>query len=77
MQTTLDIDEALLKKAEVLASQRGQTVAQVLSAVLEDGLRQAQPRRYRNGIPLIPSRGTGRRIDLELVNRIRDEYDGE
>jgi hypothetical protein len=74
MRTTLDIDEDVLQAAKELATLRGKTAGQVLSELARQGLRPTDTRRVRNGVPLLPSRPTGRpHPSMRLVNELRDE----
>lgn len=74
MRTTLTIDDDILTVAKDLADRQHKTVGAVISALAREALRPAaQPARQRNGIPLLPATGTGSRVTLDLVNRLRDD----
>ena len=74
MRTTLDIEEDVLQAAKELAEYEGTTAGKIISRLARKGLiGDDKPRqmKYRNGVPILPSRG--RIITNELINRIRDE----
>lgn len=74
MRTTLDIDDDVLQAAKELASLRGKTAGQMLSELARQALAPSEPRRVRNGVPLLPPRRTGHpRPTMRLVNELRDE----
>jgi hypothetical protein len=73
VRTTLDIDEDVLVVAKQMASERGISTGKVVSELARRSLTQREPRRYRNGIPLLPVRPGGEVITMEFVNRLRDE----
>ena len=74
MRTTLAIDDDVLEAAKGLAARDRKTIGEIVSDLARKGLTPTvQPRRYRNGIPLLPERpGTGV-VTLEMVNRLRDD----
>ena len=82
MRTTLDIDDDVLQAAKELAKSERKTAGQVLSdlarkaltAPLPTGMAEDQ-QAYRNGFPLIPSRGGI--VTVEMIERIQDELDKE
>ena len=79
MRTTLQLDDDVLAAARVLARQRRRSVGDVISDLarqalsgaadggLEDVLAQ------RSGLPQLPVTASGGVVDLERVNRLRDE----
>jgi hypothetical protein len=76
MRTTLDIEDDVLQAAKELAKIEGATAGKVISRLARNGL--AQPlsgknlaTRYRNGVPLLPSRGEI--ITMEHIQKIMDE----
>jgi len=73
MRTTLDIENDVLQAAKELAKSEGSTAGKVISRLARKGLIGDTPRKmtYRNGVPILPSRG--RIITNELVNTIREE----
>ena len=73
MRTTLDLDDDLLKAARGLARQRGMTLGQTISELARQSLPKEEAEVVRNGIPLLPRRAVAVKIDMELVNRLRDE----
>lgn len=75
MRTTLTIDDDVLQAAKELAEHRNTTIGQVISELARKALTPAaQPRRYRNGVPLLPVQPGARIATLELVNQLRDEF---
>ena len=78
MRTTLNLDPEAMAKVRVLAAARGETLGAVASELI---LRTVEPKeepKVRNGVPLLPAGpplppGTSA-PDLELVNRLRDEW---
>lgn len=74
MRTTLKIDEDVLAAARALAEQQQKTLGEVVSELARKGLTPPPaPRKYRNGVPLLPVRPGAQPVTLELVNRLRDE----
>ena len=72
MRITLDIDADVLQAAKELAQRDRRTVGQVISTLARRGLKKssgksARPHGFRNGIPVLPSRG-------EVVNLARVEF---
>ena len=84
MRTTLRLDDDVLAAARTLARQRRISLGAVISALArqgllvppsasstsEDGDREPS---VRNGLTLLPWKPDGAPVDLELVNRLRDE----
>ena len=73
MRTTLDIDDDLLTAAEAIARERGKTLGAVISELARAALHKPLDVSYRNGVPLLPVRGEGAPVTLEIVNELRDE----
>ena len=74
MRTTLDIDDDVLQAAKELAALRGKTAGQMLSDLARQSLSPSEPKRVRNGVPLLPRRPAGRpRPTMRLVNELRDD----
>ena len=74
MRTTLTLDDDVLQAARVLARQRGQSVGSVISALARQALAApADVPASRSGLPQLPWCSQGAPVDLELVNRLRDE----
>ena len=73
MRTTLDIDDDVLEVVRQRASEEGRTVGEVLSELARQTLtRPSYPAEgHRNGIPLLPARGTP--VSVAMVDRIRDD----
>jgi hypothetical protein len=83
MRTTLQLDDDVLAAARVLARQKRTSLGAVISALARQAL-LAPPGNgsgagagaesdHRNGVPLLPWKAEGAPVDLELVNRLRDE----
>ena len=75
MRTTWTIDDDVLAAAKRIADRDRTTVGQVISALARLALARSTGagQQVRNGIPLLPPRGTGSPITPELVHRLRDE----
>ncbi len=76
MRTTLDIEDDVLQAAKELARYEGTTAGRVISRLVRKGLAQPQKgkkseTRYRNGVPLFPSRGEI--VPVEHIQKIMDE----
>jgi len=74
MRTTLEIQDDVLNSVKEIAVQQHSTAGAVISGLLRLAL-QPQPAklRLRNGIPLLPLRPNGPKMNMEIVNRLRDE----
>ncbi|HSW06325.1 ribbon-helix-helix domain-containing protein [Aquabacterium sp.] len=74
MRTTLVIDDDVLAAAKHLAEREHKSVGEVISALARQGLSRGTSGAHaeRNGIPLLPSRGSAVPVTLELVNQFRD-----
>ena len=78
MRTTLQIDDDVMQAARVLARQQGSSLGAVISALARRALSTPSApapmgQQLRNGLPLLPVQPQGAPVDLELVNRLRDE----
>lgn len=74
MRTTLSIDDDVLEIAKARAQREGRTAGQVISDLARQSLTApAEPVHLteRNGLPVLPSRGT--RVTNELIDRVREE----
>ena len=79
MRTTLQLDDDVLAAARVLARQRRRSVGavisdlarQALSGAADGGLENVLAQ--RSGLPQLPVTASGGVVDLERVNRLRDE----
>jgi hypothetical protein len=74
MRTTLQLDDALISEAKVLAARTGRT----LSQVIEDALRQTLvPRQRAAGAPVLPTSPGAPRpgVDLDDSGALRDLMD--
>ena len=73
MRTTLDLDADVLRAARKLAIRRGTTIGKVFSELARKALQSSPASRVRNGVPLLPGRGSGGpRKTMKLVNELRD-----
>jgi hypothetical protein len=73
MRTTLELDDDLLGAARQLAQKRGVTLGRVISDLAHQSLAAEKPPKYRNGFRLLESKPGAPRVDMEFVNRLRDE----
>ena len=83
MRTTLDIDEDVLLAAKDLARRDHKPMGKVISELARKTLAPGKIQKFRNGVPLFPTRngfpllpsskGKGKIVTMELVNRLRDE----
>lgn len=77
MRTTLNLAPEAMAKVRQLAAQRGETLGAVTSELILKALKPKETPQVRNGVPLLPASplppGTAA-PDLELVNRLRDEW---
>ena len=73
MQTTLSIDDDLLRAAERLAAERSVPVDRVISELIRKGLDEALPYEMRNGFPVFRVPPGAKTFDLEDVRRAEDE----
>lgn len=72
MRTTLDLDERVLAMARAKASHDGISLGKAVSALVLGQVESSPRTVMRNGIPVFGS-VPGHVIDLELVNRYRDD----
>jgi hypothetical protein len=73
MRTTLELDDDLVAAAKRLAKEKGATLGQVISELARQSLPATARPRVRNGIEVFASRAGAPRVDMEFVNRLRDE----
>lgn len=73
MRTLLDIDDDLLEAVRALARSQNMSVDDVMAALARDGLESVAVARTPEGFPVLPRRGKGHPVTMELVNRLRDE----
>lgn len=75
MRTTLDIEEDVLLAVKELARHENTTAGKVISRLARKGLIGDPPKSrkitYRNGVPLLPSRGVI--VTNAMIDRIREE----
>ncbi len=74
MRTTLSLDDDVLSAARALAEHQRKSLGQVVSELARQTLQGRDgPKKIRNGVLLLPSRGRPGSITMEHVNRLRDE----
>jgi hypothetical protein len=73
VRTTLAIDDDVLLAAKAMARQQDRSVGEVISDLVRRSLHRPQAGDERNGIPLLSSQPGSTMVDLETVNRLRDE----
>lgn len=83
MRTTLQLDDDVLAAARVLARQKRTNLGAVISELARQALvapaaggaigHPSAEGEHRNGVPLLPWKAEGAPVDLELVNRLRDD----
>ena len=79
MRTTLQLDDDVLAAARVLARQRRRSVGDVISDLARQALTRTSDGisqnflSQRSGLPQLPVTASGGVVDLERVNRLRDE----
>jgi len=74
VRTTLTIDDDVLDAARGLAERDRKSVGEVISRLARASLTNpVSGLRYRNGVPLLPTKNPHIRVTLEMVNRLRDE----
>ena len=75
MRTTLNIDDDLLFAVKELARTEKTSIGNIISRLARRGLSANLENKrgitYRNGVPLLPSRG--RVITNEVIDKIREE----
>jgi hypothetical protein len=78
MRTTIRLDDDLLREAKAVAARTGRT----LTAVIEDGLREAlsrhkaRPARPRIALPAFKGKGLRPGVDLDDAAGLLDVMDG-
>jgi hypothetical protein len=78
MRTTLSIDDDVLIAAKGLAKRNKKTVGEMLSDLARQALATPAPdtpRRFRNGVPLLPNNPKGMLVTIEFVNELREDLD--
>ena len=73
MRTTLELDDDLVREAKVLANKQGVSLGQLISELARKSLPATARPKFRNGVEVFHSASGARRVDLEFVNRLRDE----
>jgi hypothetical protein len=81
MRTTLDIDDDVLFAAKEIAAKERKTAGKILSEFFRrgiqsldnpsPGMKTGQPFEFKNGIPILPSRGE--LVTTEQIQRIMEE----
>ncbi|GJL65429.1 MAG: hypothetical protein NPIRA05_04000 [Nitrospirales bacterium] len=77
MRTTLDLPDDLLKRAKIVAVQRGTTLKELIGAALEQELlthSEHAPKARRTKFPIFPSSAPGA---LKLTNSILARHEAE
>lgn len=72
MRITLTLDDDVHARAMAAAKERGTTLGRVISDLALQSLGMT-----RNGFRGFPARTGGPKIDMEFVNRLRDDLDDE
>jgi len=73
MRTTLELDDDLVREAKNLAKQRGVSLGTVISDLARKSLPAAARPKFRSGMEVFQSKPGAPKVDLEFVNRLRDE----
>ena len=74
MRTTLTIDDDVLFAAKELADSQRQSIGEVISTLVRRALSPPpSTQKFRNGIPLLQSRGTGTLVTSELIKQLDEE----
>ena len=77
MRTTLTIDDDVLEAARQLALRENKSLGEIVSELARQGLYtrlSAEPRRTRNGVPLLVHGAGALCVTPELIKRLFDEY---
>lgn len=69
----LEIDDEVMETIRALAKSHKLSVDEVLIALERDGLESLAVARTAEGFPVLPRRGKGHPVTMELVNQLRDE----
>jgi hypothetical protein len=72
MRITLTLDDDVVAEAKAIAKERGTALGRVISDLALQSLPLT-----RNGFRVFPARSGGPKIDMEFVNRLRDDLDDE
>ena len=72
MRATLEIDDDLLRQAEQIARDRGESTGRVVSDLLRQSIGSPGPI-IREGFPVLPKRDDCFHPELALVNSLRDD----
>ena len=73
MRTTIAIDDDVLTAARAIARQRNQPVGRIVSELARQSVRPPAAGAERSGVPLLPVRGKGVIVTLDIVNALRDQ----
>ena len=73
MRTTLELDDDLVRSAKDLAKERGTTLGEVISELVRKSLPSPRAAKMRNGVQVFESAPGAPGVDMEFVNRLRDE----
>ena len=73
MRTTLELDDDLVNEAKLLARQKGVPLGRVISELARQSLTPSSAQMLRNGVEVFRSKPGTPKVDMEFVNRLRDE----
>lgn len=74
MRTDLDIDDDVLRAATEIAERDQISAGQALSELARESLsKEVRYSTVRNGVPILPARPGASTVDLDVVNRLRNE----
>ena len=77
MRTTLAIDDDVLEAARRIAVRENKSLGEIVSELARRGLKTkppAEPRRTRNGVPLLVGRTDASPVTPELIKQLFDEH---
>jgi hypothetical protein len=73
MRTTLELDDDLVNEAKQLAREQRVSLGHVISDLVRRALPASTHPKFRNGVEVFESKPASPRVDMDLVNRLRDE----
>jgi len=71
MRTTVNLEPEALAKAKMLSQQRGVSLGTAISQLILKSMQSPGHAKKRNGALVFPLR-TGARVDIDLVNELRE-----
>jgi toxin-antitoxin system PIN domain toxin len=71
MRTTVNLEPEALAKAKMLSRQRGVSLGEAISQLILKSTESSSQGKKRNGVLVFPRR-TGARVDIDLVNELRE-----